>query len=1025
MAAAASKRFLETIFEFGGKINASLKNALKVVDDSVKQSKKEFELFQKAADKFSSVGNKLTIGVTAPVVAAGVASVKSAMDFEAGTAKVNTMLKLQGEELQKVKDEALAFSNEYKISNDKVTEAMYQGLSAGIQQEDLMSTLGVAAKAAKGGFTDLATAIDGITNVVNSYGLSMDSAESIANQMLITQNLGKTTFGELASSMSKVTPIAKQANISTEELFSSMAVLTANGINTSEAVTGLKAALSNIIKPTTEATKIAKELGFTFDVATVQDKGLIGTIEYLTDNLANLSPEYAKVREEQLKVQEQMWALEQAGKANSQEYKQLESTFMSYSEQIKVMSESEQSAIAEFAKMFGSVEALNSIMVLGSGSGLHLFNRSMQEMRNNTTALDDAFNIMNDTTENTLEGTLIKLQNTAVKLGQTALPIVNKALEGFNNILDKFNNLSPETQSLIVKIAGAAALAGPAISLMGKSIDGLGKLKTGVSVIKALGENIGKTKESAKKAEKGVEVLKEVMDKTGKSGGKLKGIFASLGTVGIPVIAGIGALAATMKVANYITEKNVKSLDILGDTLGKDAEKVRDFSNKVDSLKVKLGALDATDVNLSAEAKATFLGEVELIVADVQNQIDQQLQEKLKKAEGLGATEEEKQRLVQGAETQKAEIQAIQDGIKALLDKGETQGVDSEQFNQLLNALEKSYMQASNINTEQIAAYQTAKAAGENVRAEDLQKVVQEINNIAETEKQSAAERMQEIRDTAQLQMEMGRITQEEMTNQITLAQQNLEANLQGIEAARGQALIGMFEEFGGLMDYINIETGEMKSGFIQAMHSLNLAQNTQKNELYTQYADLNQITDENMIRYVESNRQFAEMTNQTNTQLTTTGTEINLLGTNAQTATSFIGQFGGAIDSTANQIANATSRINSLTIQVPTAGGGQAPNLPKFAKGGIATSPSIFGEAGAEMAIPLQPNNPRSHMLLNKTASILGANNGGGNVVLNFSPIINGVSDTNGLQGVLNMVSEQVINELKKVERERGRLSY
>lgn len=1004
MAAAASRRFLETIFEFGGKINASLKNALKIVDDSVKQSKKEFELFQKAADKFSSIGNKLSIGVTAPVVAAGVASVKSAMDFEAGTAKVNTMLKLQGEELQKVKDEALAFSDEYKISNDKVTEAMYQGLSAGIQQEDLMSTLGVAAKAAKGGFTDLATAIDGITNVVNSYGLSMDSAEAIANQMLITQNLGKTTFGELASSMSKVTPIAKQANISTEELFSSMAVLTANGINTSEAVTGLKAALSNIIKPASQATKIAEELGFTFDVTTVQDKGLIGTIEYLTDNLANLSPEYAKVREEQLKVQEQMWALESAGKANSEEYKQLESTFMSYSEQIKVMSESEQSAIAEFAKMFGSVEALNSIMVLGSGSGLHLFNRSMQEMRNNTTALDDAFNIMNDTTENTLEGTLIKLQNTAVKVGQNALPLVNNALEVANNLLDKFNNLSPETQSLIVKIVAGAALAGPALTLMGKGISGFGKLKSSISVLKGL----SKTTTVATKGVSG-----------------LGGAFASLGTIGLPVIAGIAVLGATMKVANTITEKNVKSLDILGNTLGKDAEKVRDFSTKVDALKVKLGALDATDVNLSAEAKATFLGEVELIVADVQNQIDQQLQEKLKKAEGLGATEEEKQRLVQGAETQKDEIQAIQNGIKALLDKGETQGVDSEQFNQLLNALEKSYMQASNINTEQIAAYQTAKAAGENVRAEDLQKVVQEINNIAETEKQSAAERMQEIRETAQLQMEMGRITQEEMTNQITLAQQNLEANLQGIEAARGQALIGMFEEFGGLMDYINIETGEMKSGFVQAMHSLNLAQNTQKNALYTQYADLNQITDENMIRYVESNRQFAEITTQTNTQLNTTGMEINLLGTNAQTATSSISQFGGAIDSTANQIANATNRINSLTTQVATTGGGQTTNLPKFAKGGIATSPSIFGEAGAEMAIPLQPNNPRSHMLLNKTASILGANNGGGNVVVNFNPVINGISDANGLERVLGMFSEQIVNELNKIEREKARLSY
>lgn len=1004
MATAVSRRFLETIFEFGGKVNASLKNAFAVIDDNVKKSQKDFEHFQRVADKFSSIGNKLTIGVTAPVVAAGVASVKSAMDFESGTAKVNTMLKLQGEELQKVKDEALAFSNEYKIANDTVTEAMYQGLSAGIQQEDLMDTLAVAAKAAKGGFTDLATAIDGITNVINSYGLSMDNADEIANQMLITQNLGKTTFGELATSMSKVTPIAKQANISTQELFSSMAVLTANGINTSEAVTGLKATLSNIIKPTAEATKIAQSMGFTFDVATLQSKGLIGTIQYLADNLANVSPEYKKLRDEQSAVQNQMTLLEQAGKTNTAEYKQLQGTLNGYNEQMKLLSQNEESAIGQFAKMFGSVEALNSVMVLGSEQGLNLFNKSMNEMTNNTTALDDAFNIMNDTTSNTLQGSLIKLQNTVAKLGEKALPIFNEALEGFNNILDKFNNLSPETQSLIIKIAGAAALAGPSLILMGKGISGFGKLKSSISVLKGL----SKTTTVATKGVSG-----------------LGGAFASLGTVGLPVIAGVAALGATMKVANTITEKNVKSLDILGDTLGKDAEKVRDFSTKVDALKVKLGALDATDVNLSAQAKATFLGEVELIVADVQNQIDQQLQEKLKKAESLGATEEEKQKLTQGAEAQKAEIQAIQDGIKTLLDKGQTEGVDADKFNQLINALEKSYMQASNINTEQIAAYQTAKAAGENVRAEDLQKVVQEINNIAETERQSATQRMQEIRETAQLQMEMGRITQEEMTNQITLAQQNLEANLQGIEQARAQALIGMFEEFGGLMDYINIETGEMKSGFVQAMHSLNLAQNTQKNALYTQYADLNQITDENMMRYVESNRQFAEMTTQTNTQLNSTGTEINLLGTNAQTATSSINQFGSAINSTANQVANAANRINSLTVQVPTSSGGQAPNLPKFAKGGIATSPSIFGEAGAEMAIPLQPNNPRSHMLLNKTASILGANNGGGNMVLNFNPVINGVSDANGLQRVLGMVSEQVMNELKKIERERGRLSY
>jgi len=47
-------------------------------------------------------------------------------------------------------------------------------------------------------------------------------------------------------------------------------------------------------------------------------------------------------------------------------------------------------------------------------------------------------------------------------------------------------------------------------------------------------------------------------------------------------------------------------------------------------------------------------------------------------------------------------------------------------------------------------------------------------------------------------------------------------------------------------------------------------------------------------------------------------------------------------------------------------------PMIPTFAKGGIANQPSIFGEAGPEMAIPLK-RTPRSLMLLEKTAGLLG----------------------------------------------------
>lgn len=208
---------------------------------------------------------------------------KFAIDFDAGMRKVNTMLYKTGEEFEGLKQKALEFSSEFGIANKDVTESIYQALSAGVKEDDIFKVLEVGAKASKGGFTDMTTAIDGITNVLNSYGLAADSSNEIANQMLVAQNMGKTTFGELATTVSKVSPIFNQLNLGTNELFSSLAVLTANGIATSEGVSALKAALSNIIKPTKEAENAAKALGISFDAKTLGDKGLMGFASYIQD----------------------------------------------------------------------------------------------------------------------------------------------------------------------------------------------------------------------------------------------------------------------------------------------------------------------------------------------------------------------------------------------------------------------------------------------------------------------------------------------------------------------------------------------------------------------------------------------------------------------------------------------------------------------------------------------------------------------------------------------------------------------
>lgn len=140
----------------------------------------------------------------------------------------------------------------------ELNEALYSAISAGADTGHAVDLVAVAVKAARGGFTDTETAVDGLTSALNAYAMETADAEGLANKFLVTQNLGKTTFGALAGSIGNVAPTANAAGESVDELLASVASLTANGIGTSEAMTGMKAALSNIIKPTGEAGKLAE-----------------------------------------------------------------------------------------------------------------------------------------------------------------------------------------------------------------------------------------------------------------------------------------------------------------------------------------------------------------------------------------------------------------------------------------------------------------------------------------------------------------------------------------------------------------------------------------------------------------------------------------------------------------------------------------------------------------------------------------------------------------------------------------------
>lgn len=152
--------------------------------------------------------------------------------------------------------------------------------------------------------------------------------------------------------------------------------------------------------------------------------------------------------------------------------------------------------------------------------------------------------------------------------------------------------------------------------------------------------------------------------------------------------------------------------------------------------------------------------------------------------------------------------------------------------------------------------------------------------------------------------------------------------------------------------------------------------------------------------------------------------------------------------------INGAISNLNTISVDIPSwvpGVGGQhfgvnIPQIPMLAKGGIATIPSICGEAGPEAVIPLVRNNPRSISLLNQTAKILGvpltplkpktaskistindksfSNGSRGDIIFYYSPNIQGNTSPE-IKEALRDGYEEFKDYIERFFNEEGRIKY
>ena len=310
--------------------------------------------------------------------------------FDSAMRRANTMALQSGEAYDRLRGQIVSMSREIPLVRDELANGLYETISNGVPEDNWIGFLDRSARAAVGGCADLGTTVGTTATIIKTYSLAWDQATAVQDRMQMTAKKGKTSIAELGQALPRVSGSAAQLGVELDELMAVFATTTGVTGNTSEVSTQLAAVLNSLIKPTSEASKIAAAMGISFDAASVKAAG---------------------------------------GFANFLEI--LDESVQDYAASSGMLSET------IYGQLFGSAEALR---LLGSLTGAQkdTFVSNIGAMADSTGAIDEAFEIMaesNDSFAQKLNNSVAAMTDWLGSASKSAGPILAMAANSGQAIL--------------------------------------------------------------------------------------------------------------------------------------------------------------------------------------------------------------------------------------------------------------------------------------------------------------------------------------------------------------------------------------------------------------------------------------------------------------------------------------------------------------------------------------------------------------------------------------------------------------
>lgn len=406
-----------------------MEQKLKALEEQANQSATALQKIAATGEKLQDVGGRIEgvgkklMPVSAAVTGIGVASVKTAADFESGMSKVAAISGAAGDDLDALSKKAREMGAKTKFSASEAASAMEYMAMAGWKTEDMLSGIeGVMNLAAASG-EDLAATSDIVTDALTAFGLTAQDSGHFADVLAAASSNANTNVSMMGETFKYCAPIAGALGFSVEDTAEAIGLMANAGIKGSQAGTALRTIMNNL----SGEVKICGENIGEVEIATTNADG---SMRELSDILSDCRDAFAGLSES-----------EKVAAAESLVGKNAMSGFLA------LMNAGE----ADINKLSGAIENCDG---------------TAQKMADT----------MNDNLEGQLTILKSQLQELAISFGEILLPAIKNIVGCIQKFVDVLNSLPDGVKETIVTIALIAAALGPVLIIVGKIITAVGHI---------------------------------------------------------------------------------------------------------------------------------------------------------------------------------------------------------------------------------------------------------------------------------------------------------------------------------------------------------------------------------------------------------------------------------------------------------------------------------------------------------------------------------------------------------------------